>query len=129
RTRRGAGGRRIELPLLRHQQLDKIHPRPLHARKQRKVLRGERPCVGHRNHADRVHPFTAPPVNPPTSRRCANRNSSVAGSAINLPPAVSGPQWISFSPMNNGSATVTVRTLRPASISANRYSFHDAMNR
>ena len=37
----------------------------------------------------------------------------VAGSATSVPPAISRPHWIWFSPMKSCSATVTVRTLRP----------------
>jgi len=44
-------------------------------------------------------------------------------------PAISKPHWIWFSPMKSCKATVTVRTLRPVSISANRYSFQEVMNR
>ena len=53
----------------------------------------------------------------------------VAGKDTRVPPAINSPHWIWFSPMKSCKATVTVRTLRPVSISANRYSFQEVMKR
>ncbi len=80
----------------------KSMPARLHAREQRKMLRGERPRIAHRDHADRVViPSLLLRSGRPPGAAARTGTGCVAGSATSVPPAISKPHWIWFSPMNN----------------------------